>query len=240
MNNSIFSINYQQLSTMLTPQLLRNPAFDSWTTALNNQSQIDNNLFVDYITGSTYSVYNPFVFYSPGNRVIFNNNGGDLHNGIFENISSSIGQNPFNTNKWLKVNPNYIAAEERVLYNSQKIVLEYALNRNYQILPIINDPTTWSGANHTDQIYIGTNDVVEKRFLMASGGTYSSSMSKTGEIIFLNGGQWMGSTYSYVAQYEFTVWVPNLLYYPLITNTNVYNYTKNFVIAGIQFSVSGY
>ena len=239
-NNSLFTIDYQALTTLLTPPLLRNPAMNSWLTSMTSQSQIDNDLYTQYLTGSTYPIYSPLVPYVQGKRVIFNNNGGAGSDAVFENLTGSTGVGPLDSTTWLQINPSFIGAEERVSYNSQKILLEWALNREYQILPIVSNPTSWSGANHTNQIYIDTKNLITNRFLMGQTGPYSSNLTKTSSLNFIDGGPYMGRTFTGSTQYEFVVWVPNLTLYTGITNTNVYQYTSNYVIAGMTFAVSGF
>lgn len=234
MNNQIYNVNYSQLGMMLTPPLLRTPAMNAWTTSLLSPNQSDNQLFTEYLTGSTYPYFSASTTYVSGDTVIYTDDS------VYENLTGSTGILPTDLNTWLKVNPSYIGAEERVMYNSQKIVLEWALNRQYQILPNPSDPTVWSGANHTNQIYIGTNNVTSQRFIVSITEPYSSLLAKTGTQIIVNGGQWMGRSFTPPPQTEFTVWVPNLTQYTGITNTSVYQYVQNYIIAGIICDVKSY
>jgi hypothetical protein len=233
-NNNIFSVNFSGLTTLLLPPLLRQPAEIAWNTSLAYPMQNDNLLFTEYLTGSTYPLYSNSSIYVPGKRVIYSDDA------IYENINGSIGFPPTNTNFWIQLNPTFIGAEERSCYNSQKITLEYALNRQYQILPFISNQLTWTGANHTDQIYINNNNVTTNRFIMGNSGIYSSTMSKTGAIEYIDGGQWMGRSFTASSKYDFTVWVPNLTLYPNITNSSVSAYTQDYILAGMMYSVSGY
>lgn len=219
------------------PPLLRQPTEIAWNTSLAYPLQNDNSLFVEYITGSTYPVFTATTTYSPGNRVIYSNDA------IYENLTGSTGVYPdvaSGLTTWLQINSTFIGAEERSCYNSQKITLEYALNREYQILPFISNQLTWTGANHTNQIYIANNKVKNNRFIMGNSGIYSSTMSITGYVELVQNGDWMGRTYTGNTLYDFTVWVPNLTLYPNIDNSSVYQYTSNYILAGIMFSVSGY
>lgn len=233
-NNQIYTVNYSQLGTMLTPPLLRTPAMNAWTTSLLTPNQSDNQLFTEYLTGSTYPYFSAGTAYIAGDRAIYTDDA------VYQNLTGSTGVFPTDSTTWLQVNPSYIGAEERVMYNSQKIVLEWALNRQYQILPNPSDPTIWSGANHTTQIYIGTNNVTSQRFIISTTETYSSDLANTGAQIIVNGGQWMGSSFTPQPATEFTVWVPNLTQYTGITNTSVYQYVQNYIIAGITCDVQSY
>jgi hypothetical protein len=238
MNNSIYSVNYTGLTTLLLPPLLRQPSEIAWVSSLAAESQIDNILFTQYLTGSTYPIFSGSAVYTQGNRIVALGNGQD--NEIFENLSGSSGVTYFDTNTWLPINPNFIGAEERSFYNSQKIVLEYALNRQFQILPQINNPTSWTGANHVNQIYIATNNVTSEQFVMGYSPIYSSNMTNGGSLVIQNGGQWMVSRFFAPPQQEFTVWVPNQVYYTAVTLSSVSAYTGSYVIGGIVYSVSGY
>lgn len=236
-NNNLFYVDYSTLTALLLPALLRENAQLQWNYALAAPVQNDNILFTQYLTGSTYPIFSATTSYTDGERVIY------VDDGIYENLTGSTGVIPgvaSASTTWLEVNPSFIGAEERSAYNSQKITLEYALNRDYQVLPIISNQLVWTGANHINQIYINNNDVVNPGFVMGNTGIWSSTMSRTGQMEIINKGQWMGYYYSASSQYDFTVWVPNLTLYTGITNTSVSAYTQDFVLSGIEFNVESY
>ena len=68
---SIYNVNNSILAEQGMPPILRQPNENAWLTALTAQCQIDNNLFNDYLTGSTYPLYDATSAYAASTRVIY-------------------------------------------------------------------------------------------------------------------------------------------------------------------------
>lgn len=231
---SIFNINYSTLWKQLLPPILRQPIQEAWGTSLTEPLQINNDLFNEYINGSTgYTAYNNSTTYSVGTRVYYTDDA------IYENLSGSTGVLPTNTNYWIQVNPNFIGAIERSNMNARKMTFEYALNRQFRTTGFapkvtipINQNTFAASAN---TIYIKTTPIPAASFMMGETGTYSSTMSNESK----NATSWMGNTYTGTTTSCFTIYVPNYIY-TATTEPIIRNYVDQINMGGMLYTVTGY
>lgn len=223
-----YSVDFNNLVTQLAPPLLRESKQIAWLTSLTYPIQWDNINLSEYIYGASYSTYSSTYGYVTGDRVIW------IDNGVYENILSSTGSSPTASTNWVKTNDLYIGAEERVKYNSQKILLEWALNKYFRVI-ISNDPTGWTGSNHTNQIWIENTPTNTAAFLMGYTGPYSSNL--VDNAIYAE--TWMGNAPSGFLSTSFTVWVP-LALYNQYSDAIFRAYVDEYVLAGMQYIVSSY
>jgi hypothetical protein len=182
-------------------------------------------IFVDYKDGSLYADYDAFTVYVFGDRVVYTNKS------VYECIrdTMAIGIPCDNTDYWLKINDNFIGASERAKYNAQKIVFEYALNKWFRVPS--GDP----------QIYIVNHIVSTSAFVMGATGAYSSAMASSSAFST----SYMGASYSAVAVYDYTIYVPVAVFNAQgSTTTNRENAIRNFAdkynLIGMSYSVVTY
>ena len=176
---SIFQINESILWQQLVPPMLRKPTTNAWGDALTKPLQYNNDLFVEYLTGSTYPVFTTGTTYVINDRVIY------INRGVYENLSGSTGTLPTDADYWRQVNENYIGAQERSKYNARKLDYEFALNRWFEVdgfTPTVTATTVTPDlfAASAQTIYIETNVVTPPGFLMGQTGEYSSVMVNNG------------------------------------------------------------
>jgi hypothetical protein len=221
---AIYDYDNQIIGEQLTPPVLRTTKQLAWINTLTAAIQnLWSLIFEDYRVGSVYPDYGFFTQYYVGDRVLF------VDKSIYECISNSLNISCLDTTKWVKVNDNFIGSDERVKYNSQLIVLEYALNNWFLNLTA------------TDQIFIATNNITSNLFLMGQTGTYSSTMANSS--VF--SAYFMPNVASYPTQYNFTINVPLALFTTLGTdNTNRENtiriFADKYVLSGITYNVTTY
>ena len=228
--SNIFNINFSGLTTQLTPPILRNSKMLAWFKALSQPLQINNGLFNDYISGSTYSAYSSSITYSATNRVIASDRA------VYEALSGNTGISPITgTTYWINVNDDAIGAEERSKYNAQIIDLEWALNRLYQQTTLPTNPLYWSGANHTNQIYIENILIQTPSFLLGNSGGVSSYISNSSA----NASSWIPNHFSGLSQTEFLVNVP-LAIWTGTTVPIIRSYVDRYNLAGISYSATSY
>ena len=227
MNKNI--INFALVVLNLLPPLLRNNAMIAWLRALTKPLQKDNNDFNEYLSGTTYPNYSATTSYNIGDRVVYG------FDSVYENLSGSTNILPTNTAYWYMVNPNFIGAVERSLYNGQKIKLEWELNRIYRTPSLNLNPTQFSGANHTNQIWIQNNALLPSGFLMGQTGPYSSNMAKNS----IYSTSYMGNHYSGVTSNCFTINVPQYIY-SATTEPIIRSWVDPIVISGIEYNVVNY
>lgn len=220
---SIYDINYGLAWSNLLPLTKRKTKMLAWGIALLKPLQwLRDLIFGDYANGNNYGYWDSMTGYVQGTRTV------GLDKKIYECINplgaAGNSQSPSNPNYWLEVCPNFIGLRERAKYNSQIIVLEYALNKWYMVGT--SDP----------QIYIN-NINVANGFLMGQTGQYSSKMANNGNFATT----FMGNSFTAV-QYDFTVYVPVLLFATLGTNAlnrenNVRAFVDKYKLVGLTYNV---
>ena len=130
---SLFVYNPFRVSEELTPPQLRQPAFINWLrTLLRPTKWLTDNFLNDYCNGSTASDYDNSTTYTKYDRVVWK----DL--AVYElRVTSSVGVLPtgsvLSETNWYKIQDNFIGADERIRYNGQLIVLEYAINKHFRV-----------------------------------------------------------------------------------------------------------
>jgi hypothetical protein len=152
---SLFSFNPFRSSEELTPTQLREAKMMAWLRTLLRPMKYMTDLFLDdYCKGSNAPAYNSGTAYVKYDRVRFTNQG------VYElKVATSTGvapeANSLSKTNWNKVLNNFIGADERVRYNCQLIVFEYALNRWFNITAAPYAYVSYVGAgtmgtNYTD------------------------------------------------------------------------------------------
>lgn len=207
------------------PPALRHTIHLSWLKVILKPIQSFWKLiFVDYKDGSLYSVYDVSLGYVRTNRVVYSDRK------VYECIlNASAGITPSNATYWVKVNDNFIGASERVKYNAQKIVFEYALNKWFFVDPL------------ADQIYIENNIVNASFFLM--GGQTGETSSKLPQFS-INATSYLGNVYS-PTNNDFTIYVPVAVFNAQGSTTAnreqaIRNFADMYNLAGMIYNVSTY
>lgn len=226
---SLYDVDYNNVWQQNTPQILRGQVQLAWGKVLLKPLQYLHDLiFTDYANGSFYPNFDITSAYTLSDRVIY------IDRGVYEcNSGTTAGIVPFNLNYWRKINDNYIGANERVLYNANKIVYEYALNRWFQTG--ISNPSPGNG------IYIDTLTASTIAFLMGNSGPTSSVLYNSSKLST----SYLVNYYSGSNSSDYLIWVPNAIYNALGPNdtfrTNtVRSIADKYNIAGMLYSVSGY
>lgn len=230
---SIYNYNTNTVADQLTPPILRQSKFLSWLYVLVKPiSNLWSQVFEDYKTGSVYNNYSSLTTYNFGDKVKWTNN--SIYeatytdsNGLAQSFSSI---DPSNTTYWTLINENFIGTDERIKINSQIILLEYYLNRWYNIDSL------------SDQIYIQNLTYVNNVFVMGNSSTYSSTMPNDSNY----SETFMGLNPTYPnTSYDFVVWIPNAVWTTLGTNfdnryNNVAKIVDKYKLSGIKYLIDTY
>jgi len=229
---AIYDYDNEIVAEQLTPPTLRESKFLAWLYVITKPIQnFWSLIFEDYKIGNSYTDFDILVTYNFGDRVRWTDKA--IYEATYTNslgvAESFNGVYPNNTLFWTKVNDNFIGVDERAKYNSQLIVLEYALNKWFLNLTA------------TNQIFLNTNTLTTNLFLMGQTGTYSSTMVNSSPF----SAYFMPNNATYPAQYNFTINVPSALFATLGNNlTNRENTIRSFadkyVLAGITYNVTTY
>jgi hypothetical protein len=221
---SIYDINYALAWSNLLPTTKRKTKMLAWGTALLKPLQwLRDLIFGDYADGANYALWAYFVYYTKGDRVV------GLNKRVYEALidtppfPSAVFPDTNDTTYWIEVSPNFIGLRERIKYNSEIIVLEYALNKWYRV------PTS------DPQIYISNNNT-GSGFLMGASSATSSVMANDSYFSTT----YMGLTYTAVT-YDFTVFVPTVLFATLGSNlanreNNIRSFVDKYKLAGLNYN----
>ena len=223
---SIYGFDTDYISEKLIPPQLRTTKRLAWLRVLSSNLQDKfNDIFgvQSYYKGFSLANWSSVTNYNIGNRVKYGIS-------IYEALTDNTGLSPdVNTDDWLLIEKDFVGANERVKYNSQKMVLEYVLNR-YLNTTATTMPT----------IYILTNTVDVNGFYIGIDG-----QSELGELgVNTNQDDFLGTSYT-LNGYAFTIYVPLALYTSLGTTAanrenRVRNVADKYVIAGINYNVTTY
>jgi len=226
MSNPIYDIDFSKTSVQLLPPDKRFKKQVAWINVLMSPLQWLRNLwFGDYINGAVYSDWNNVSTYSKYDRVKYNKS-------IYESlVDDNTNNNPTDANYWFQVQVNFIGVSERVNYNGQKLVLEFALNKWFG--------TTFRQPPLVSDIYINNADVIPGVFVVGGVEAISSSVFRTGSSEVVIDG------YTFAAQPNFNIYVPIAVYNALdtgmINNEKIFrNFADKYIPAGLIYSIITY
>jgi hypothetical protein len=225
---TIPTLNFDTILDRMTPPKLRQTRFIAWLTVLFAPLKLKyDDIFNKYKTGDTSTAWSNVTAYVVGDRVRYGI-------GIYEALTANTGIVPISDSQtWYKVNDDFVGTDERIMYNSQRIVFEYLLNRYFNVTP-----TT------APLIYITTNNIDTNGFYLGDSAINENGELAFGTYGFSNANDYLGTSYS-LNQYAFTINVPIALYTPLgATNTDRDNVIRNiadkYVIAGVLYDITTY
>ena len=174
-------------------------------------------IFEDYAKGATYPNWSSGSTYYYGNRII------DWDGGVYECIVGggfglvSTEHPSMDTVNWIKRQDSFIGARERLGYNFQKLMLEYALNRNYQVASfsvtewevkwVAGAPVVQTAPPYT-QIYITIANNSQSNFWLSNGAGLNSYMANNSSYQRF----FLGNTYNAYSSINFTIHVPSAVY----------------------------
>lgn len=217
------------------------PKFTAWMLSLLYPLQwLRDNTFNDYIQGSAAPLWNPLATYNTGDRIK------GYGNAVFESIvDGNIGIDPDQalnaSDFWMRISDDYRGVNERLKYNSQKLMLEYVLNKFFRTTFIqpddVNTPTN-------SNIYIQNLTPNNLGFIIGNSVDVGSS--------FVNSPQF--STNFILNSYDsngdsFAIFVPETITSPIpgfFTSLQPYAEEKiraiadKYVLAGIQYRITTY
>ncbi|MES2382614.1 MAG: hypothetical protein V4538_16315 [Bacteroidota bacterium] len=222
---TIYDINYALQTEILLPPDKRKPKFISFFKAFTIVLQIIRDRFHnDYADGFTGDKWDVLVAYSIGDKIRY------IDRSVYECILPTLaGIVPTNSVYFVKTQEIYIGLRERLRYNSRKMVLEYILNKWFDV-----------DVSPADQIYITNNNIYGTAFVMGESGETSSLLAN--DSIYST--TYLGNAYSF-GDNAFTIYVPVLVFNALDPDpTNAENIIRaqadKYVIAGIIYNIVTY
>lgn len=223
---SIYDITYANRVVDLLPPDKRYIRMVQYLRAMVKELQkLHTDIFTEYRLGSTASAWLVGSTYTMGNRV---NYAGRVYESIKD---SNTGNLPTDTAYWRLFLNSSIGVEERLMYNHQTLVLEYACNRRFGT--VFRQPPLQS------DIYIGTN-VPSVPVFVVGGVEDNSSVTYS-----VTSSEYIINSYNFTAFNNFTVYVP-LAVYNAVSADNAArekifrNFIDQYNTAGIRYNVATY
>lgn len=222
---SIYDVNYNQTGPQVLPPDKRYTRMVAWVKALLIPLQWVRDLWMgSYRTGSTALAWVGSTTYNKYDRVLYKQK-------VYESLIDSNTFIPTVQGAWMVVQQNFIGVFERVLYNGNKLVFEYAINKFFG--------TVFRQPPNTSDIYISVNAKPFSVFVVGGvEGNSSVVYSNTSSEFIING-------YNFNSFFNMTIFVPAAVYAALDpTPANcekiIRNYANQYIIAGIIYNVDTY
>ena len=220
----MYFIYFSLVWDKIYPPHLRKTKHLEWGKVLIKPLQwLRDLVFETYKEGFIGNEWNVSTAYSVGDRVYY------IDRGVYEALSSTTGDLPTDTTFWKKILDCRIGVAERIKYNSQKILFEFALNRWFNVDTTIDPP-----------IYISNNTFSTSFLLGGQTGTTSSTMVLNSS--FAN--NYLGNSFAY-SSYQFTIYVPIAVFTALASNNTdrenvIRSFANKYVLAGMNYNVLTY
>lgn len=226
-------IDYDDQAEQMLPTAQRKPKWIIFAKALVSQVKRLYVLFVYFMTGSVDAGYwSVATTYAKGELV-------RTVDGVYESLEAgNIGNAVTDTTYWLKVLGSFIGVNERVRYNSQKIVFEYALNRYFGTT--FRQPTSYTGTGTLplSDIYITTVAPVYVSFVSYGAEPLTSAVYKDRTIDFVFGDE----VYLSASTYKFIIHIPAAVYSALGSTAEqiVRSFADRYRILGTTYTIQTY
>jgi len=229
---SIYDLNFYNWVVNSLPVLKRTERAVQWLTSLCSPLQwLHDNFFNEYANGSGSALYSGATTYATGDRVV-----DDLNNGVYESQATQTGVQPSTATdaEWQKVSDDWRGLRERVKYNSQKITLEYALNKWFRTNWVQPDNDT---TPTRPDIYIDNNLITNLAFV-AFANDADSSDAFAADLFQQN---FIVDSYAFSGNW-FTIYVPIAVYTALGAQADdkIKAIAGKYVIAGITYNIDQY
>jgi hypothetical protein len=191
-NNDIYLINYNKKTVELLPPDKRKPSMVAWILQWFKQLQWNwIKIFLDYKQGAQgYPTYTAGT-YNQYNRVIYGQS-------VYESLIDGNTDLPTVATSWTVYQAIFIGVDERILYNHQKLVLEYALNERFG--------TAFRQPPSTSDIYITNNTPAVAPFIVGINEVGSS------DVFLQTSSDFIIDSYSFGTFNNFTINVPTATY----------------------------
>lgn len=213
----LYDINFNNKAVELLPPDKREPKQIAWLRAiLAPVEYMRQKVLLDFKTGSTYPEWTAGT-YAKGDIVVYKKV-------LYESKQDSNTDTP-PSSKWALYLNSFIGSDDRVRYNGQKLVLEYALNQYYS--------TTFRQPNLVSDIYIETLAYTLQGFLIAATEPNCSTVGQTTSSGFV------GSLTPFLQTYNFTIWFPTAVY-ATTNESEVRNFVDAIIPTSLNYNIDTY
>lgn len=226
---SIYDANYYKQAAEAMPPNKRKRKYLMWIFSLiSPMNWLRHVYFEVFKKGVAYPEYAAGT-YAKGDRVKYTK-------AIFESLIDSNTSDPTVTASWLKISDNFIGVDERIRFNAQKIIFEYALNKWFNTDA---HPCVWSNIPGASSIYITNNSIVTGNFVVSSDDAGSSAVGTDDST------ESVGGDGADVIQLSYTINVPTAVFNALgaddsIREATVRNFADLYNPVGLFYKVLTY
>lgn len=221
---SLYDVNINQISIELLPpdkRYTKNIAFIQ--SLLTGVQWIRDLVFGSYYEGAEESGISD---YAPGtynylDKVIYNKK-------VYLSLDNNNTAAPTDATFWLLIQDNFIGIKERILYCGSKLVLEYALNKQFD--------TVFRQPPNTSDIYIGNLASSPDGFFIAETEANCSAVGATTST------ELIGNQLPFVYLNNFQINIP-ILALDISVDANykaVGNFVDKYIPAGLKYTVVNY
>ena len=218
----IFNIDFNQQAHDISSPDTRDPQTLALTRVLLKGIQWSrDSILGDFKTGSSAPVWSAGS-YNIYDKVKFGKS-------IYECIKQGTTLNPTNITDWLLVLENFIGVDERIKYNGQKIVLEWALNKNFD--GVFRQPIT----SMNSDIWINNIAPVLAGFRIAQTGV-STSSSGVGQTISTDS---IGGIYPFIQVNNFQINIKAALF-ALTNEQAIRNFVNKYIPISLNYIIVTY
>lgn len=221
---SIYDVDYNTVATEMLPPDKRTTGITAFVKALLTGVQYNRDLVLDsYRNGNAAALWNNVTTYAKGARVSYLKS-------IYESLVGGNTDQPPSA-KWIKVQDNFIGLSERVYFNTQKIVFEWAINRWFL--------TTFRQPPAVSDIFVSLN--AKSPGVFRVGG-----IEQISSVTFYNASsEYVINTFSFAVFNNITINVPVAVYnaldsLPANRDKIIRAFADLYMTAGINYNVVTY
>lgn len=222
---SIFDVDYNKIGPQLLPPDKRYSRMVAWVKVLLSPLQWVRDLWMgSYRTGSTANPWLNSSTYAKYDRVVYKQK-------VYESLKNGNTDNPTVQASWMVVQQNFIGVFERVLYNGNKLIFEYAINKYFG--------TVFRQPPNTSDIYTTVNQKMASVFKVGASENNSTKVSA------LTSSEFVVNAYNFNSFFNMVIHVPLSLFNSLDPSSAnaekiIRNYANQYIIAGITYTVQTY
>ena len=222
----MFNIDFINLMiSLLSPDKRSGSIIALNTPAAKELQVLSDDMFISYKTFQSISGWTSGNTYSINEKVNYNK-------AIYKSTTNNNTSIPTYNTDWISVSPNFLGVDTRIKFNSQKMVLEYALNIWFS--------TMYRDAPDVSDIFITLNTALKQSpFIVGASEIKSSHITTTDSDSFV------GLDYSFAQYNGFTINVPIAVFNTLgSTNaerlSTIRAFADLYVNVGIFYDVQTY